>query len=140
MSELNSNRDRGNLDRDSKSDLEHTDHPIVLDGETLDPSLKRQVHQLYRRQLSRRWWLILGLWLTVGAYSLWELRYPISLIQEDFTWAAVKYGIAFQPLPSFGLFFCVMMTISNLFRSLSYQLWGIPKDEEKKLAQKVLRN
>jgi hypothetical protein len=57
----------------------------------LDPIFKNQIDRLHTLKIYGRWIAIGLLWLTIGAYSLWGLRYPISLIQEDFTWAAVKY-------------------------------------------------
>ena len=103
----------------------------------LDPIFKNQIENLYRLTIYRRWLMIGLLWLTVGAYSLWDLRYPISLIQEDFTWAAVKYGLAFQPIPAFGLCLCVGMTATTLVWQSQNQIWGIPQKEQQRLAQQV---
>ena len=122
MSKVNSSVDSG-----SESD------PVI----ELDPVFKNQVDRLYRVTVQIRWIVIGLLWLTVGTYSLWELRYPISLIQEDFTWAAVKYGIAFQPIPAFGLFLCVGMMATTLVWQSRNQIWGIPQQEKQRLAQQV---
>jgi hypothetical protein len=111
----------------------------LTDLEALAPAFQHQIKLRYRRSIRERWLVIVGLWLTVGIYSLWELRYPISLMGEDFTWAAVKYGIAFQPIPAFGLFFCVMMTISTISRQIRVRLWGLSKEEQQLLAKKVKR-
>ena len=62
----------------------------------LDPVFKNQIDRLYSLTVYGRWCIIALLWLTIGLYSLWELRYPITLIQEDFTWAAVRYGLSFH--------------------------------------------
>jgi hypothetical protein len=103
----------------------------------LDPIFKNQVARLYRVTVYLRWIVIGLLWLTVGAYSLWELRYPISLIQEDFTWAAVRYGLAFQPIPAFGLCLCVGMMAGTLFWQSRNQIWGLPKPEYQRLIRQV---
>ncbi len=103
----------------------------------LDPIFKNQIDNLYRLNLYGRWLVIVVLWLTVGAYSLWELRYPISLIQEDFTWAAVKYGLIFQPIPAVGLCLCVGMMAGTLVWQSRNIIWGIPKKEQQRLAQQV---
>ncbi len=103
----------------------------------LDPVFKNQVDRLYRVTVYMRWIVVGLLWLTVGAYSLWELRYPISLIQEYFTWAAVKYGLAFQPVPAFGLCLCIAMMTSTLVWQSRNQLWGLPKKEQQQLIEQV---
>jgi hypothetical protein len=105
----------------------------------LDPVFKNQLNNLYRLTVAVRWLTILLLWLTVGIYSLWELRYPISLIQEDFTWAAVKYGLIFQPIPGFGLCLCVMLTTTSLLWQSRNLIWGIPKKERQRLIKQVTR-
>jgi hypothetical protein len=103
----------------------------------LDPVFKNQVARLYRVTVYTRWIVIGLLWLTVGAYSLWELRAQIGLIQEDFTWAAVKYGLAFQPVPAFGLCLCIAMMTSTLVWQSRNQLWGLPKKEQQQLIERV---
>ena len=122
MSKVNSSVDSG-----SDSD------PVI----ELDPVFKNQVDRLYRVTVQIRWIVIGLLWLTVGTYSLWELRYPISLIQEDFTWAAVKYGLAFQPLPAFGLCLCIAMMTGTLVWQSRNQIWGLPKKEQQQLIERV---
>jgi hypothetical protein len=103
----------------------------------LDPIFKNQIDNLYRLNVYTRWMVIGLLWLTVGAYSLWELRYPISLLQEDFTWAAVKYGLIFQPVPAFGLFLCIGMMMGTLVWQSRNLIWGLPKKERQQLMQQV---
>jgi hypothetical protein len=103
----------------------------------LDPIFKNQIDHLYRLNVCGRWIVITLLWLTVGAYSLWELRYPISLIQEDFTWAAVKYGLIFQPIPALGLCLCVGMMTGTLVWQSRNIIWGLPKQERQRLIQQV---
>ncbi len=105
----------------------------------LDPVFKNQIDRLYRLTVYGRWLVIGLLWLTVGAYSLWELSYPISLIREYFTWAAVKYGLAFQPLPALGLCLCLGMMTGTLFWQSRNSLWGIPTQERQRLIQQVAR-
>lgn len=103
----------------------------------LDPIFKNQIDNLYRLNVYTRWMVIGLLWLTIGAYSLWELRYPISLLQEDFTWAAVKYGLIFQPVPAFGLFLCIGMMMGTLVWQSRNLIWGLPKKERQQLVQQV---
>jgi hypothetical protein len=103
----------------------------------LDPIFKNQIDNLYHLNVRFRWLLIGLLWLTIGAYSLWELRYPISLIQEDFTWAAVKYGLIGQQLPALGLCLCVGMMTGTLVWQSRNLIWGIPNKEQQRLIQQV---
>jgi hypothetical protein len=110
--------------------------PAVPDSE-LDPIFKNQMANLYRLNVYSRWLVIGLLWLTVGAYSLWELRYPISLIQEQFTWAAVKYGLMFQPIPAFGLCLCMGIMTGTLVWQSRNMLWGLPKKERQQLIKQV---
>jgi hypothetical protein len=103
----------------------------------LDPVFKNQIENLYRLTIHTRWLVIVLLWSTVGVYSLWELRYPISLLQENFTWAAVRYALSFQPLPAFGLCLCVGMMTGTLVWQSRNQIWGLPQQEQHQLAQQV---
>jgi hypothetical protein len=105
----------------------------------LDPIFKNQIDNLYRLNVYSRWIVILLLWVTVGAYSLWELRYPISLIQEDFTWAAIKYGLAFNPIPGLGLCLCVGLMTGTLVWQSRNLIWGLPTDEKQQLIDRVAR-
>jgi hypothetical protein len=115
---------------------EHPTRNISAEIE-LDPVFKNQMDNLYHLTVRARWVVIALLWSTVGVYSLWELRYPISLIQENFTWAAVKYALSFQPLPAFGLCLCVGMMTGTLVWQSRNQIWGLPKHEQDRLAQQI---
>jgi hypothetical protein len=114
--------------------------PSVADSNPeieLDPIFKNQIDNLYRLNLYGRWLVIAALWLTIGIYSLWGLRYPISLMQEDFTWAAVKYGLIGEPIPAFGLCLCVGMMTGTLVWQSRNIIWGIPNKEQQRLTQQV---
>ena len=103
----------------------------------LDPIFKNQIDNLYRLNLYGRWLVIAALWLTVGVYSLWGLRYPISIIQEEFTWSAVKYGLIGAPIPAFGLCLCIGMMTGTLVWQSRNIIWGIPTKEQQRLTQQV---
>jgi hypothetical protein len=103
----------------------------------LDPIFKNQIDNLYRLNVYTRWTVIVLMWLTIGLYSLWELRYHISLIQEDFTWAAVKYGLVFNLIPAIGLCLCVGMMTGTLVWQSRNTIWGIPKREQQRLTKQV---
>ncbi len=103
----------------------------------LDPIFKNQIDRLYRLTIYGRWCVIALLWLTIGLYSLWDLRYPITLIQEDFTWAAVRYGLYFQPIPAFGLCLCVGITTGTLVWQSRNIIWGLPAKDRDRLARQT---
>jgi hypothetical protein len=116
----------------------------IADSETelpaqieLDPIFKNRIERLYRLNVYGRWTVICSLWATVGAYSIYELRYPIELIREDFTWAAVKYGLIFQPISAVGLAVCVGMTVGTLTWQSRNAIWGLPKHERERLVKQV---
>jgi hypothetical protein len=114
------------------------DLPILSDREIeLDPIFKIQIANLYRLTVYGRWFVIALLWATIGAYSLWELRHPISLILEDFTWAAVKYGLYFQIIPAFGLCFCVGIITGTLVWQSRNAIWGLSANEQQRLVRQV---
>jgi hypothetical protein len=60
--------------------VKHTDDLVAESTapSELDPIFKNQIDRLHGLTVYGRWLAIALLWLTVGAYSLWELRYPIS--------------------------------------------------------------
>ena len=104
-----------------------------------DPTFQAAVQRLHELTVYGRWLTVLGLWLTIGSVSLWNLRYPISLLQDYFTWAAVRWGIVFQPLPAMGLGLCVSMTIAVLVWQSRNILVGLPKSERQRLEKQVLK-
>jgi len=104
-----------------------------------DPTFQAAVQRLHELTVYGRWLTVLGLWLTIGSVSLWNLRYPISLLQDYFTWAAVRWGIVFQPLPAMGLELCVAVTIAVLVWQSRNILVGLPKSERQRLEKQVLK-
>jgi hypothetical protein len=115
------------------------EQPAATSEDLLDPLFRSQVDRLHRVTVYARWIFAGILWLTVGSISLWGLRYPISLIREYFTWAAVRYGLVFNPYPAFGLFLCLGVTLGIVIWQTRNWLFGLPKQERKRLEQAVLR-
>lgn len=105
----------------------------------LDPTFKAQVKRLYQLTVYGRWLLVSILWVTLAPWSLWGWRYEISLLRSHFTWAALRYGIIFNPLPALGLTFCIGITIAVLVWYSRNVLLGIPRQEQKRLEQQVNR-
>lgn len=103
----------------------------------LDPTFERQVQKLYRLIAYSRWLVVGCLWLSIGVLSLWGLRAEIALLLQYFTWVAVRYGLYYNPLPTFGLAFCSVMTISTIFWQSRILLFGLPPKELRRLVKQV---
>ncbi len=89
--------------------------------------------------MRRWWWLTLGLWLTVGHASLWSLRRTFEQLSVYFTWAAVRYGLAFNRPAAMGLGLCLGMTVALLMRESRYVLWGLSRRDHAKLSKALTR-
>ena len=87
----------------------------------------------------RRWWLFtLGLWLTVGLGSLWAMRRTWFQLAEYFTWATLRYGLAFNRLAATGLGLCLGLTVALLLKESRFILFGLTRKEHNELL-KALR-
>jgi hypothetical protein len=105
----------------------------------LDPTFKAQVKRLHQLTVYGRWLLVSILWVTLVPWGLWGWHYEISLLRSHFTWAALRYGIIFNPLPALSLTFCIGITTSVLVWHSRNILLGIPRQEQKRLEQQVSR-
>lgn len=114
-------------------------HPAALpeNQEPMDETFQHDLERLHQLTVCGRWAIVGILWLTVGSASLWGLRYPISLLRDYFTWSAVRYGLAFHPLPAVGLAFCIGMTLSVLVWQSRNILVGLPTREAERLKRQV---
>lgn len=102
-----------------------------------DPSLKRQVQRLHKLSVYGRWVFVVACWLSLGSLGIWGLRGEISLWQEHFTWAAVRYGLVYNRLPTFCLVFCVAITVAVLVWQSQTILRGISTREKQRLEKQV---
>lgn len=105
----------------------------------LDPTFKQQVQRLHQLTVYGRWLVVGLLWISVAPLSLWALRSEIALWLQYFTWVAVRYGLYYNPLPTFGLASCIGMTVSVLVWQSRNILLGLPRPEQRRLEQQVLR-
>ena len=105
----------------------------------LDPTFKQQVQRLHQLIVYSRWLVVGLLWLSVGSFSLWGLRAEIALWQQYFTWVALRYGLAYNPLPALGLAVCIGMTTSVIVWHSRNLLFGVPPEEQQRLEQQVHR-
>ena len=134
-------RDRAFAYNKFKMDRPEAKTPPTTETEPayLDPNFNVQVQRLHRLMVYGRWLVVGILWISVAPLSLWGLRYPISLLQDHFTWAAVRYGLYFNPLPAIGLSSCIGMTAAVLLWQSRNILLGLPPQEQRRLEQQVLR-
>jgi hypothetical protein len=100
---------------------------------------KLQVAKLHRLTVYGRWLFVLGSWLTLGTYALWQLKREIALWFDYFTWAAVYYAFHFNLVPTLCLAFCIAITVSVLSWQSRNIIWGLPSSEQHQLAKQVQR-
>lgn len=87
-----------------------------------------------RRTWMRRWWFFtLGLWLTIGVVSVWALRDTWRQLAEYFTWAAIRYGLAFNRSAAAGLGLCLGLTMALLVKEARFLLFGLTRKERQEL-------
>ena len=106
---------------------------------TDDQNFQIEVQRLHKLTVYGRWLTVIFLWLSIGSFSIWGLRDEISLWLQHFTWAAVRYGLAFHLWAGFGLTLCVGMTVAVLTWQSRNILWGLPQREKQRLEQQVRR-
>ena len=102
-----------------------------------DFDFQRKVQKYYQLTIYLRWIGILLLWLTLGIYGIRGIRHEISLWFDYFTWSAVRYGLAFNLIPTICLGICIGMTVSALLSQSRHILWGLSDREKYFLAKKV---
>jgi hypothetical protein len=100
---------------------------------------QQEVERLHRLTVWGRWLVVSLLWLTVGSASLWGLRSVLELCLEDFTWAALKYGLIFNRFASIGLALCIGMTLAVLVWQSRNILFGRSKTQQVLLEKRVLK-
>jgi hypothetical protein len=108
-------------------------------AESSSPQFRTEVERLYRLTLYGRWLFAGLLWLILGSWSVWDLREPIALMREYFTWSALRYGLVFHPIGALGLGLCVSLTVSVLVWQSRNLIWGLPQAEQKRLHESVCK-
>jgi hypothetical protein len=122
--------------------MDSLDAPTPNDSsalEVLDPALEQDIQRLYNLTIYARWVVVGLLWLTVGLWSLWSFRQDLRLIWEYFTWASLRYALAFNRLGALGLGLCIGMTTAVLIIQSRTILWGLPAEERQRLKQQALK-
>lgn len=113
-----------------------------LNGNNLhnpDSTFAQQVQRLHQLTVYGRWLFVGCLWLTIAPICLWNLKAEIALWRQYFTWVAVRYGLVYHPLSTFGLALCIGMTTSVLIWQSRNILMGLPEKEKQQLEKQVFR-
>jgi hypothetical protein len=99
--------------------------------------LEPKVKKVYQINLYRKWRIVAICWLTLGIFSIWELRHEIALWQDYFTWSALRYALAYHRLASLSFSICLGLTIGLLISQCRDILWGISEQEKYRLTQEL---
>ncbi|MEL6352904.1 MAG: hypothetical protein AAFR58_14195 [Cyanobacteria bacterium J06627_28] len=105
----------------------------MLVREELTPEQAKEIEALRQAMMRTWWWISLGLWMTVGAASLWWVRSDLQEINEYFTWAAVRYMLYYEKVAAMGLGLCIGLSFALLLSESRQILWGISAGEEARL-------
>ncbi|MDQ2098134.1 MAG: hypothetical protein QQW96_10845 [Tychonema bourrellyi B0820] len=104
-----------------------------------DPNFQIEVQRLHKLTVYGRWLTVIFLWISIGSFSIWGLRDEIALWIENFTWAAVRYGLYFHRWPTLGLGLCLGMTLAVLTWQGRNIVRGLPLREKRRLEEQVRR-
>jgi hypothetical protein len=110
-----------------------------IDPVALDPDFAADLERLAALTIRLRWAVVVGLWLTIGALSLWGIRENLVLMSQYFTWAALHYTFRFNRLNALGIMICTVMTLSVLLGQSRDILFGRSGSEQERLHQQLLR-
>jgi hypothetical protein len=110
-----------------------------IDAVPLDPDFAADLERLAALTIRLRWAVVVGLWLTIGALSLWGIRENLVLMSQYFTWAALHYTFRFNRLNALGIMICTVMTLSVLLGQSRDILFGRSGSEQERLHQQLLR-
>ena len=110
----------------------------IINNSLENSNLDQQVKRLHRLTVYGRWLFVVFCWLTLAPFGIWQMRETISLCQEHCTWAAVRYGLQFNPLGGLALTFSIAITTAVLVWQSSHILdGGLSAKQKYYLAEKV---
>ena len=117
------------------------EEPAINDShiDTSDTILIEQMQRLHRLTVYGRWVFVVCLWIIIAPVCLWDLYPEFLLWQQYFTWAAVRYSLAFHSPSTVGLALCIGMTTSVLVWQSRNILIGLSKSEQQKLKTQVFK-
>ncbi|MEA5421399.1 hypothetical protein VB712_19410 [Spirulina sp. CCNP1310] len=103
-----------------------------------DSPLDIKIERLHRLTVYGRWLAVGVAWLVLAPPALWAMREQISLLREYFTWAGLRYGLAFHPWSAIALAFCIGFTTSVLVWQSRNILFGLPQRERQRLIHQLM--
>jgi hypothetical protein len=93
-------------------------------------SLSRDAQHVYLVYQNGILMLMGWVWLLIGIPSLWALRQDVVRLLQHFTWTGLRFSLLYKPgLPSFGLLFCLVLTLYVLLSQSRYELVGLIESE-----------
>ena len=104
-----------------------------------DPQFLAQLERLHHLFVVGRWVIVIVMWLLIGIVSVWSLRHEFDMVSERFTWAALRYGLAFNIWSTLGLSICIGPTVALLVWQTRNILFGLPKPELARLEKYVIK-
>ncbi|MEM7769730.1 MAG: hypothetical protein AAF327_04385 [Cyanobacteria bacterium P01_A01_bin.37] len=113
--------------------------PALIEPGRYDPDFHHELELLHQRSIQSRWLGLGLLWVVVGPVSVWRVRDDIALMVDHFTWASLRYTLAFNPLASLGLVLCFSLTMGVLLWQSRNIFLGLSEHDLKDLEQRLLR-
>lgn len=102
-----------------------------------DIATEKAIEALRQHSLTIWWRLTVGVWLTLGPLTLWQLREEIGLLLDYFTWTAVYYGLKYNFPGALGFFLCVGLASTLLIREIRHLTLGLSPIERKRLENQL---
>ncbi|TVQ58892.1 MAG: hypothetical protein EA366_05840 [Spirulina sp. DLM2.Bin59] len=103
-----------------------------------DPQLEAKIQRLHRLTVWGRWLAVGVAWLVLAPPALWAMREQIAILHEYFTWAGLRYSLAFHPWSAIALAFCIGFTASVLVWQSRNILFGLPQRERQRLVNQLI--
>jgi hypothetical protein len=104
----------------------------------LDARLDFQVAKLRRVDAWLRWLGMLLVWLTLGAWSCWEMWESLIQLSEYLSWTGIQYSFFYHLIGGGGgLLFCLSLTVSSIFWQIGQNLWGLSPRDRQRLETRV---
>lgn len=102
-----------------------------------NPNFNQQVQRLYDLSVYGRWLFVGVCWVILGSYGIWGLRDEFVLWRQYITWTSLRYGLAYNIIPTSCLVFCVAITAAVLVWQSRNILYGLPMREKLRLENQV---
>ncbi|MGJ3245939.1 MAG: hypothetical protein ACFE0I_07695 [Elainellaceae cyanobacterium] len=113
--------------------------PSNHDFQEHSPTFQQEMERLYRLTVYGRWMVVVVLWLVIGSISLWALRDEIDRWFDYFTWTAVRYSLAFNPLAAVGISICLGSTVGLLVWQSRNILMGVSPEQTRRLENQLIK-